>query len=143
MSADANRELVRRFYEQVVGLNDLSLLDYFIAPDYLDHNDEGAGRGPEVFRGHMAALRGTFPDFTLTVEEILAEDDKVVTRVSGRGTHGGEWMGIKPTGKTVSLRGINIDRVENGRMAEHWGHADTVGMLLQMGVDPFAGRPER
>ena len=62
--------------------------------------------------------------------------------MTGSGTHLGEWMGIKPTGREVRLKGINIDRVEGGRIAEHWGEADTIGMLVQMGVDPFAGRTE-
>ena len=76
----------------------------------------------------------------MSIEHMIADAEFVVTRVRGRGTHRGEWMGIPPSGQVVHLRGINIDRVAAGRIAEHWGEADTVGMLLQMGVDPFAGR---
>lgn len=88
----------------------------------------------------MAALLQTFLDFSLHIEDMIAEGDRVVTRVTGRGTHNGRWMQIEPTGKIVNLKGINIERVLNGRIIEHWGEADTVAMLLQMGVDPFAGR---
>jgi predicted ester cyclase len=133
-----NKALVRGFYKEVIAAGDLSRLDEFIAHDYLDHNAAEAGRGPDVVRTHIEALRRTFPDFTLEIDELLAEGDKVITRVSGRGTHKGEWMGIRPTGAIVRVKGINIDRIVNGRIAEHWGEADTIGMMLQMGADPFA-----
>ena len=71
------------------------------------------------------------------MHEVIAEGEWVAARVSARGTHLGGWMGIKATGKVVKLRGINLDRIVGGRIVEHWGEADTVGMLMQMGVDPF------
>lgn len=140
MSAGDNKTVIRRFYIEVIGTGDLSRVEEFIGPNYLDHNAEGAGRGPSVVRAHVEALRRTFPDFHLQVDEIIGEGDKIVTRVSGRGTHKGEWMGIRPTGAVVRVKGINIDRIAGERIVEHWGEADTVGMLRQMGVDPFAGR---
>jgi predicted ester cyclase len=70
----------------------------------------------------------------------VAEGDLVATRVTAGATHTGVWQAIAPTGSEIRLDGINIDRVEAGLIAEHWGQADTVGMLYQMGVDPFAGR---
>jgi predicted ester cyclase len=140
MSIEHNRQLVRRYYTEVVGGGDYSNLDSFVATDYLDHNAAEAGRGPEVVRAHLEAIRMTLPDFTIQIEDVFAEGEHVITRVTGRGTHLGEWMGIEPTGREVRLKGINIDRVERGRIAEHWGEADTIGMLVQMGVDPFAGR---
>jgi len=140
MSIEHNRQLVRCFYTEVVGGGDYSNLDSFVATDYLDHNAAEAGRGPEVVRAHLEAIRMTLPDLTIHIEDTFAEGEYVITRVTGRGTHLGEWMGIEPTGREVRLKGINIDRVERGRIAEHWGEADTIGMLVQMGVDPFAGR---
>jgi len=140
MSIEHTKQLVRRFYTEVVGGGDYSNLGSFVATDYLDHNAAEAGRGPEVVRTHLEAIRTTLPDFTIEIEDIFAEGEYVITRVTGRGTHLGEWMGIKPTGREVRLKGINIDRVERGRIAEHWGEADTIGMLVQMGVDPLAGR---
>jgi predicted ester cyclase len=135
-----SKQLVRRFYTEVVGGGDYSNLDSFVAADYVDHN--AAEGGPEVVRTHLEAIRMTLPDFTIQIEDIFADGDYVITRVTGRGTHLGEWMGIEPTGREVRLKGINIDRVERGLIAEHWGEADTIGMLAQMGVDPFAGRIE-
>jgi predicted ester cyclase len=140
MSIEESKQLIRRFYTEVVDGGDYSNLDSFVATDYVDHNAAEGGRGPEEVRTHLEAIRTTLPDFTMQIEDIFGEGDYVITRVTGRGTHLGEWMGIKPTGHEVQLKGINIDRIENGRIVEHWGEADTVGMLIQMGVDPFAGR---
>ncbi len=139
---EESKQLIRRFYTEVVNGGDYSNLDSFIATDYVDHNAAEGGRGPQVVRMHLEAIRMTLPDFTIQIEDILAEGDYVITRVTGRGTHLGEWMGIRPTGREVRLKGINIDRVERGRIAEHWGEADTISMLVQMGVDPFVGRME-
>jgi predicted ester cyclase len=138
MSANAAKSLVRRFYSEM--FRDLAAAEACIGSNYVDHNNEQAGRGPDVLRAHVAALLGTFPDFSIEIEDMIAEGDKVVTRVTGRGTHAGTWMQIEPTGSVVRVKGINIDRVVAGRIVEHWGEADTVGMLVQMGVDPFAGR---
>ena len=140
MNAHDNKALVRRFYAEVVSAGDLSRVEEFIAPEYLDHNAEDAGRGPGALRGHIEALRRTFPDFSLQIDEVIAEGDKVVTRVSGCGTHRGEWMKIRPSGAVVRVKGINIDRIVDGRIVEHWGEADTFNMLCQMGADPSAGR---
>ena len=139
-SADANKAIIRRFYAEVISAGDLSRVEEFIGPEYLDHNAEGAGRGPGVVRAHVQALRQTFPDFRLQIDDVICEGDRVVTRVSGQGTHKGAWMGIRPTGAVVQVKGINIDRIADERIVEHWGEADTTGMLLQMGVDPFGGR---
>jgi predicted ester cyclase len=138
VAANNTKDLVRRFYAQL--FRDLAIAEECVGPDYLDHNNEQAGRGPEVLRAHVNALLTTFPDFSMKIEDIIAEQDRVVTRVAGKGTHAGTWMQIEPTGTVVQVKGINIDRVAEGRIVEHWGEADTVGMLMQMGVDPFVGR---
>ena len=88
----------------------------------------------------LEGLRATFPDFRLRVEQLIAEGDVVATRVSASGTHTGMWQDIEPTGRLIELRGINIDPIEAGLIVEHWGEADTIGMLWQMGVDPFGAR---
>lgn len=133
------KDLIRRFYLEVVSGSDLERAADFISANYVDHNAEQAGRGAGVFEAHLKAVRQTFPDLRLEIEDILAEGDKVVTRIVGQGTHRGEWIGIAPTGAVVRLKGINIDRIEDNRIVEHWGEADTIGMLVQMGIDPFHG----
>jgi predicted ester cyclase len=86
----------------------------------VDHNAaEESGRGPEVVRTHVESIRMTLPDFAIQIEDIFAEGDHVITRVTGRDTHFGEWMDVELTGREVRLKGINIDRVHRGRIAEH------------------------
>ncbi len=136
----SNVSIVRGFYGALFTPQGLRTLADLVAPGYVDHNAEAAGRGPDVVRAHVEALRATLSDFSLTIQDIIADGDRVVTRVTGQGIHTGAWMGIAPTGTTVRVKGINIDRLVSGRLVEHWGEADTVGMLRQMGVDPFAGR---
>ncbi len=105
MSIEHSKQLIRRFYTEVVDGGDYSKLGRFVATDYVDHNVAEGGRGPEVVRTHLGAIRTTLPDFTIQIEDIFAEGDYVITRVTGRGTHLGEWMGIKPTGREVRSKG--------------------------------------
>src|ERR1051325_10584317 len=102
MSADQNRDLVRRFYGEVINLADLkeveARLPNFLAPDYLDHNSPDA-RGPAGYVAHLRAVRTTFPDFHLEVIEVIAEREWVACRVRGAGTHHGEFLGLQPTGR--------------------------------------------
>lgn len=138
-----NKVIVQRFYSEVVANGQHEHIEKFVGLDYIDHNSiSTTARGPSVMRDHLIAVRQTFPDFTLSIEDMMGEGDRVVTRVIGHGTHRGEWQGIRPTGKVIQLRGINIDRIAGGKIVEHWGDADTIGMLIQMGVDPF-GRGSR
>jgi predicted ester cyclase len=143
VSTEDNKRLVLEYYRRVVAEARFSDIPLYIAPAYLDHNSPVDGlRGPELVADHLRAMRQTFPDFTLRTHEAIAEGSWVAVRVTAEGTHRGEWVGIKPTGRRVLLRGINFDRVHQGLIVEHYGEADTVGMLLQMGVDAFKGRTE-
>ena len=138
MSGPANRSLVLAYYQRVVSSGNLSEIPDYISPNYLDHTaPPGSPVGPALVGLHLRAIRTTFPDFVLTTHEVVAEHDWVAVRVTAEGTHLGEWLGIKPSGKRIRLRGISLDRVQAGLIVEHWGEADTVGMLLQMGVNPF------
>jgi len=140
MTCAQNSQLIRRFYGEIINLADLDAVEAelpaFIAADYVDHNSPEGPRGPSGYMAHLRALRNTFPDFQCEVVDIIAERDRVASRVRGLGTHLGEFLGLKPTNKRVDVRGINVDRIENGRIAEHWGEADTLGMLLAMGLAP-------
>ncbi len=135
-----NKRIVLDFYRLVMSAGRTELIPAFVSPSYHDHNAADAGgSGPERLIGHIAGIRRTFPDFTMTCHEAVAEGKWVAVRVTAQGTHRGQWQGIEPTGNTILLRGINLDRVVDGRIVEHYGEADTVSMLLQMGVDPFGG----
>ena len=130
-------ELVRRFYGELINLPDLAAIEArlpdFLATDYLDHNAPDV-RGPAGYLMHLRALRQTFPDFRLEVLDVIAEGEWVACRVRGAGTHRGEFLGLLPTGKRIEVRGINFDRVADGQITEHYGEADTFGMLLAMGL---------
>ena len=140
MSSASNKTMVLAFYQRVVAEGRFDEIPQFVGTSYLDHNAPAdAPRGPDLLEAHIRAIRATFPDFILRTHECIAEDDWVALRVTGEGTRLGEWMGIKPSGKRVGFRGLNFDRLADGRIVEHWGEADTIGMLMQMGVDPFGG----
>lgn len=137
----SNKAIVRAFTERVVGGEHYDEIPQFISDAYVDHNAPADGpRGWSAVEQHLRALRVTFPDFAIQVHELIAERDWVAYRVVAAGTHLGIWQGIEPTGKRIHLRGINFDRMSEGRIVEHWGEADTVGMLIQMGVNPFGQR---
>ena len=84
--------------------------------------------------------RSAFPDMQLTIEDQIAEGDKVVTRWTARGTHQGELMGIPPTGKQATVTGITVGRVANGKFVESWSNFDALGMMQQLGVVPVPGQ---
>ena len=136
MSADTNKEIVRRLGVEPWEGN-LGVIDEVVAPDYVGHDPaqpemQGPGGIKEFVTGYLAG----FPDGKITIDEQLAEGDLVATRWTGRGTHQGELMGIPATGKQVTVSGITISRVKNGKVVEEWSNWDTLGMLQQLGVVP-------
>lgn len=142
MSADANKEIVRRLgVEPWEG--SLGVIDELVAPDYVGHDPaQPEMQGPQGIKEFVTGYLAGFPDGRITIDEQLAEGDLVATRWTGRGTHQGELMGIPPTGKQVTVSGITISRVKNGKVVEEWSNWDTLGMLQQLGVVPqMAGAP--
>lgn len=139
--SEENKAIVRRFYEEFANQGILSVAEELVAPDFVDHNPPGPDFAPglEGLKQVFTMFRSAFPDMILTVEDQIAEGDKVVTRLTSRGTHKGELMGVPPTGKTITIGLIDIFRVEGGQLAEHWGESDTMGMMQQLGVVPSPG----
>ncbi|MGB3717447.1 MAG: ester cyclase [Candidatus Promineifilaceae bacterium] len=139
--SEENKAIVRRFYEEFANQGILSVAEELVAPDFVDHNPPGPDFAPglEGLKQVFTMFRLAFPDMILTVEDQIAEGDKVVTRLTSRGTHKGELMGVPPTGKTITIGLIDIFRVEGGQLAEHWGESDTMGMMQQLGVVPSPG----
>lgn len=135
MSSDENKELVRRYYEQIVNTGKVDEIARFVSPDYVEiHENERHFIGLEGARQHVLGVRRTYPDLHLTVEQQIAEGEWVVTRVTMRGTHQGEWQGIRPTGKVVEMTAVNIDRVVGGVIVEHGGAANLLQPLLRIGA---------
>ncbi len=130
-----NKRIVRDFIEQVVNTGNLQMMDHFIAEAIIDHNNaQGSPQGIEVYKEHLSAVFHTYKDFCLTIEDQFLDGDYVITRVTATGIHQNEWLGLKPTGTNVTLTGINIDRIIDGKIIEHWGEANTIGALLQIGA---------
>ena len=144
MSAEQNKAIARRWLKDGFEKGNLALANEIFAADHTNHDPSapsgGWPRGPEGGKAIAATYRGAFPDLQFTIEDQIAEGDRVVTRWTARGTNTGELMGMPPTGKKAIVTGINIDRVANGKIAESWGNFDVLGMLQQLGVIPGPGR---
>ena len=140
MSADQDKALARRFVAEVMNTGNLAAADEFIAPNLVVHNPvPGQAPGREGFKQTLATLRNAFPDLHFTIEDLLADGDKVMIRSTYRGTHRGELLGFPPTGKPVAVMGIDLLRVADGKIVEHWGTYDQMEMLHQLGVLPSPG----
>jgi steroid delta-isomerase-like uncharacterized protein len=140
MSAETNKKLVSRWYQEIYSGGDLSLVEELFDTDYTNHEptapNGGWPRGPEGPRTIADAYRAAFPDIHFTIEEQLADGDKVVTRWTAHGTHTGPLMGMPPSGRSVAVTGTSIERVANGRIAETWVNFDLLGLMTQLGVVP-------
>ncbi len=139
MSTEDNKALVRRWYEDFNQRN-LARVDELFTPDYVYHNPPTTLHGPEEFKQFLSLYLTAFPDARFTVEDELAEGDRVASRSTFHGTHQGEFMGIPPTGKPVTVTGIGIDRIVGGKFVEGWLNFDALGMLQQLGVIPALGQ---
>ena len=135
-NAEENKAIVLRHWEEVVSKGNLDLIDEIFAPDFVAHEADQDIRGPEGVRQFILMLRAAFPDLHITVEDVLAQGDKVVQRWSGHGSHQGELMGLPPSGKRISVAGITISRFEDGKVAEEWELYDMMGMMQQLGALP-------
>lgn len=140
MSLAENKKLVRSFYEQVVNTGDVTRIERYLAPDFVEvHQNTRHPVGIAGAKEHVLGVRRTYPDLHLTIEQQIAEGDWIATRVTMRGTHRGEWLGIAPTGKPVEATGVNLDRVAGGRIVEHGGAADLLTPLLAIGAVRIVG----
>lgn len=133
-----NKRIGRLVLEDMWGKGRLDIADAYYAPDYVDH----VGKGPEAGEVRGAAgikqavtmFRTAFPDLTYTVEDEIAEGDLVMARFSARGTHLGTFLGVAPTGRTITYTGIDVNRIRDGRIVQSWVQYDALGLLQQLGV---------
>ena len=136
--SEENKTIVRRLFEELWNKGNLSVADNLFTPNY-DHHDPSTpdfGRGPESEKKRATLYRTAFPDVRLTIEDIIAEGETVMTRWSCRGTHKGDLRGIAPTGKQVNISGVTIARLANGKFVEGWVNWDALGLMQQLGVVP-------
>ncbi len=136
MPTEENKDILRRFFEEVHNGRNLDLVDELVAVDEV-HYDVGTTAmpgGPEIVKQAFAMLNRAFPDHHHSIEEMIAEGDKVVVRITWSGTHEGEFMGIPPTGKSFSMTHTHTFRIADGKIIEHRVNRDDLGMMRQLGV---------
>ena len=132
--SEENKALARRSWESV---DNPESLDEVYAPDVVWHNPDQEVRGIEEARRFIAMFKTAFPDMSATVEDVVAEGDKVVTRVTLRGTHQGEVEEFgPPTGRRGEAQGITIHRLEDGKIVEEWNSYDNLSLMQQLGLVP-------
>jgi steroid delta-isomerase-like uncharacterized protein len=132
MSAEENKALVERFVEEFWNEGNLSTADELMAPDAQIHMPTGEVVDVDGLKGFAGEFRGSFPDWHSTVEELVAEGDRVAERWTGRGTHRGELQGIAPTGRRVEVPGSVFYRIADGKIAEFRGQLDMMGLMQQL-----------
>ena len=138
MMLETNKAVSRRIVEEAFSEGRYDVIEELVAPTFVNHDPSVTDdlKGPAGVRQLIETYRSAFPDLRLTVEDQLAEGDKVATRWTARGTHQGELLGIAPTGKESTVTGLTIDRIADGKIVESWNNWDTLGMLQQIGVVP-------
>ena len=136
--SEENKALMRRWFEEVWNKGRVEAIDEMFAEDGLAHGlaDESGQplRGPAGFKAFHEKFRTAFPDIMVTIEDLIAEDDKVVARCSVRGSHGGDSLGFAATNHPVDITGISIIRVKDGQIVEGWNNFDFMKMFKQLGA---------
>ena len=138
MSYEENATIVRGFFAALDN-QDLGTVGDLLASDYRLHFDGNPEMDRAAGIGFFGAFLAAFPDIRHQVQDQLSAGDRVATRIMVRGTHQNEMMGIPATGNEIAISAINIVRVDEGKIAEHWVNSDALGMLVQLGVVPPPG----
>ncbi len=135
--SEENKAIVKRIVQEIWNGRNLDLADELIAPDYID-NVSGAGSavGPKGFKEAVSGVRDAFPDFAITINDMISENDKVVLVWTFIGTHKGELMGIAPTDKLIEFDGIYLYRFKDGKLVERSGKRDMFKLMSQLGASP-------
>jgi steroid delta-isomerase-like uncharacterized protein len=138
MSIEQNKTLVRQFIEEFLNQGNVDLAKEIVAPDFIENEQlpPGMPQGREGVEMITTMLHTGFPDFRATIEDIIAEDDRVMVRMTWSGTQTGEFMGMPSSGKAMSIAIVDIFRLAEGKIVEHWGVMDMMGMMQQLGAMP-------
>ena len=143
MSAKEIKALERRLYEECNKgkAAAMAVIDELYATDLVYHSSTGRNiRGIKDYKQHVSDMYSAFPDFHFTIDDMVVEGDKVAVRLTATGTHKGEFRGIPPTNKKVTMWEIQIDRVAGGKFVEGWSRYDTLGLMRQLGLIPTPGK---
>ncbi len=141
--AKSNKEIIREYIELVLNEGRSDKIADYISEDYAEvHGGKRYELGVNGACDHIAGVRETYPDIQMVVDRQISEGEWVVTSYTMSGTHMGEWLGIKPTGKRITVTGVNIDRVVNGKIIEHGGAANLLEPMLSIGAIQIIGAGE-
>ena len=136
MSIEDNKNIVRRFFEEGPSKGDLSAANELLAPNFALHTPLPSAPGIQGMNDVITACRAAFEHLNVTIDDMLADGDRVAARFTARGMHKGAFMGLPPTGKSITMTGIEIFRIENGKIAELWGESNLLGLMQQLGIIP-------
>ena len=145
MSAEENKAIVSRFYDEFFNKGNLRIVNELHTPDYQHHDPDAPdpGGGAEGYIKRNTVFLKAFPDRRLTIEDQVAEGDKVATRITMRATQTGDLPGMPATGRQVTIESMHICRISDGRIAEEWELFDALGMLRQLGAPISEGLTEK
>ena len=136
MSENENKQLLRRYYEEVLMQGRLDVLETIARRDHIEHNPfPGHAQGLDGLLQRVNTLRSAFNQ-QFTLEHVIAEGDKVAVMWTTRGTHVGEFVGMPATGRSFTIQGVDVHLLRDGRMAEHWDVVDMYSLLIQLGALP-------
>ena len=138
MSTEENKAIVRRFFEEGPSKGNLSIANELLSPDFTLHVPLPASQGIEGINEVITACRTAFEHLNVTIEDMTAEGNKVAARFTAQGIHKGNFMGLPATGKPITITGIEIFRIKNGKIAELWGEANLLGLMQQLGIIPVS-----
>ena len=133
---DQNKALVRRFIDQVFLKGDLGAVDELLADDFVPHTWGNVGGGTDELKAAIERVSAGLSEPSMTIDDMIAEDDKVAVRLTSHATQTGEFMGMPPSGNSYTIDEIHIFRLREGKVVEHWHQADFMGMMRQLGATP-------
>jgi predicted ester cyclase len=137
VTSDDVKAVFQELIEVEIAGKRFELTEKLVHPDFFDHtNPPGMQRGIDGHRAIVTLFHGAFSEIEWECDDLIAEGDKVVARTTFRGKHSGDFFGIPPTGKRVEMPGVHIGRIKDGKVIEHWGSNDDLGLMRQLGVVP-------
>jgi steroid delta-isomerase-like uncharacterized protein len=142
MYIEENKAIVRRFFELGPSSGDMNAANELLDQNFALHTPLPSAPGIQGINDVVTACRAAFEHLNVTVEDIVAEGDKVAARFTARGVHNGSFMGLPPTGKPITMTGIEIFLIENGKIVELWGEANMLGLMQQLGIVPASGQKQ-
>jgi steroid delta-isomerase-like uncharacterized protein len=136
VTLEENKTVVRRFIDEVFVRQDPAAVDELVAEDFTPHSWGSVPPGREALKAAQQRVSAGLRDASMTIEDMIAEGDRVAVRLTSRGTHAGEFMGMPPSGKSYEISETHVLRLRDGQVVEHWRDADMLGMMQQLGAMP-------